>query len=118
MKNALNVAHYFLKRLDREAGDTRSPLKLQKILYYAQAWSLVLNNNPLFTEEIEAWVSDPVVREVWNEYQAYKYRDIPEPEDYRVNKIKYPSRLNINKPSAFLQNRLNLFKLLIPMMQC
>jgi uncharacterized phage-associated protein len=84
MKTALDVAHYFLKRLDREAGDTMSPLKLQKLLYYAQAWSLVLNNQPIFPEDIEAWVSGPVVRKVWNEYQAYKYRDIPEPPEFNL----------------------------------
>ncbi|MGK7927026.1 MAG: Panacea domain-containing protein [Spirulina sp.] len=80
MKKALDVARYFLHRPDREAGDTISPLKLQKLLYYAQAWSLVLREKPLFSEEIEAWVSGPVVREVWDEYQAYKYRDIPAPD--------------------------------------
>jgi uncharacterized phage-associated protein len=80
MKNSLDVARYFLRRLDREAGDTISPLKLQKLLYYAQAWSLVLREKPLFSEAIEAWVSGPVVREVWDEYKACKYHDIPQPD--------------------------------------
>ena len=79
MHNALDIARYFLCRVDREAGDTISPLKLQKLVYYAQAWSLVLRNQPLFEQDIEAWVSGPIVREVWDEYQAYKYRDIPAP---------------------------------------
>lgn len=79
MKSVLDVASYFLCRLDREAGDTISTLKLQKLIYYAQAWSLVFRNQPLFYQDIEAWVHGPVVREVWNEYQDYKYRDIPEP---------------------------------------
>lgn len=43
MKSALDVARYFLCRVDRESGDTISPLKLQKIVYYAQAWSLVFH---------------------------------------------------------------------------
>lgn len=82
MKSALDVARYFLSRLDREAGDTISPLKLQKLIYYAQAWSLVFRNQPLFYQDIEAWVHGPIVREVWNNYQDYKYRDIPEPTDF------------------------------------
>lgn len=82
MKSALDVARYFLCKLDREAGDTISPLKLQKLVYYAQAWSLVFRNQPIFYQDIEAWVHGPVVREVWNEYQDYKYRDIPEPTDF------------------------------------
>ena len=80
MQNALDVARYFLCRVDREAGDTISPLKLQKLVYYAQAWSLAIRNQPLFAQTIEAWVSGPVVRDVWDEYQAYKYRDIPAPD--------------------------------------
>ncbi|MBP0019726.1 MAG: SocA family protein [Cyanobacteria bacterium SBLK] len=84
MKKALDVARYFLRRLDREAGDTISPLKLQKLLYYAQAWSLVLREKPLFSEAIEAWVSGPVVREVWDEYKTYKYYDIPQPDTENI----------------------------------
>ena len=84
MKNALDVARYFLRRLDREAGDTISPLKLQKLLYYAQAWRLVLRERPLFSEAIEAWVSGSVVREVWDRYKAYKYHDIPQPDTENI----------------------------------
>ncbi len=32
MKNALDIARYFLCRIDREAGDTIFPLKLQKLV--------------------------------------------------------------------------------------
>ena len=48
MKSAVDVARYFLCHVDREAGDTISPLKLQKLVYYAQAWSLVFRSQPLF----------------------------------------------------------------------
>lgn len=37
MKSAIEIARYFLCRVDREAGDTISLLKLQKLVYYAQA---------------------------------------------------------------------------------
>ncbi|WP_293160642.1 Panacea domain-containing protein [Okeania sp. SIO2C9] len=77
MKNSLDIARYFLCRIDREAGDTISPFKLQKLVYYAQAWSLVFRNKPLFFQDIEAWVSGPIIRDVWNEYKPYNYRDIP-----------------------------------------
>ncbi|MHC5729865.1 MAG: Panacea domain-containing protein, partial [Nostoc sp.] len=79
-RSALDVAKYFLCRIDREAGDTMSPLKLQKLVYYAQAWSLVLRDQPLFPEEIQAWPHGPVVYDVWNSYRDYKYTAIPEPE--------------------------------------
>ena len=82
MKNALDVARYFLFCVDREAGDTISHLKLQKLVYYTQAWSLVFRNQPFFDQDIEAWVSGPIVRDVWDEYKVYQDRDIPAPEDF------------------------------------
>ena len=47
---------------------TMTGLKLQKLLYYSQAWSLVWDGEPLFEEKIEAWPSGPVVREVYCGY--------------------------------------------------
>lgn len=34
--------------------------KLQKLIYYAQAWHLVWDEEPLFDEEIQAWANGPV----------------------------------------------------------
>jgi uncharacterized phage-associated protein len=42
----------------------------QKILYYAQAWSLVWTGRPLFTDEVEAWPQGPVVRDAWKADQS------------------------------------------------
>lgn len=36
-------------------------MKLQKLVYYAQAWSLVWDGEPLYNEEIKAWANGPVV---------------------------------------------------------
>ncbi len=49
-------------------GDESDPLtnfRLQKLLYYAQAWSLVLRETELFPEEIRAGQNGPVVEEVY-----------------------------------------------------
>jgi len=43
-------------------------MKLQKLVYYAQAWSVVWDNPPdapLFPERIEAWSLGPVVPELF-----------------------------------------------------
>jgi uncharacterized phage-associated protein len=45
-------------------------MKLQKLLYYAQAWSLVWDEKPLFSSKIEAWANGPVVRDVFKVYQG------------------------------------------------
>ena len=34
--------------------------KLQKLVYYFQAWSLVWDERPLFDAKIEAWENGPV----------------------------------------------------------
>lgn len=45
-------------------------MKLQKLLYYAQAWSLVWDSVPMFSAKIEAWANGPVVREIFKTYQG------------------------------------------------
>ena len=82
MYSALDIAKWFLCAVDREAGDSITHLKLQKLLYYAQAWSLVLEENPIFYEEIQAWMHGPVVSEVYDVYSIYGYKEIPKPDDY------------------------------------
>ena len=45
-----------------------SAMKLQKLCYYSQAWSLVWDQEPLFAERIEAWGNGPVVRELYRRH--------------------------------------------------
>ena len=40
-------------------------MKLQKLAYYCQAWSLVWDEQPLYTEEIQAWANGPIVPELY-----------------------------------------------------
>ncbi|MCP4696635.1 MAG: DUF4065 domain-containing protein [Gammaproteobacteria bacterium] len=47
-----------------------SAMKLQKLVYYSQAWALVWDDEPLFNEEIAAWSSGPVVRELYDEHRG------------------------------------------------
>jgi len=72
---ALPVANYFI-RFCREAGDPVSNLKLQKLLYYAQAWYLALRDQPLFPERIEAWVHGPAVPPVYGHFKGWAWQPI------------------------------------------
>ncbi|MCK5416206.1 DUF4065 domain-containing protein [Candidatus Parcubacteria bacterium] len=45
--------------------------KLQKLLYYSQAWSLVLRDKQLFKEDFQAWVHGPAIPEVYKEYKNF-----------------------------------------------
>ncbi len=57
---AHDVAAYILLR----TGEITA-MKLQKLAYYSQAWSLVWDDAPLFSERIEAWANGPVVRDLY-----------------------------------------------------
>ncbi|HUZ03805.1 MAG TPA: type II toxin-antitoxin system antitoxin SocA domain-containing protein, partial [Acidobacteriaceae bacterium] len=58
--SASDIAKYFIASFQKK-NKAISNLKLQKLLYYAQAWHLALYGSPLFSDSIEAWVHGPVV---------------------------------------------------------
>ena len=64
------VADWILSKVNKSAGDTLSPLKLQKLLYYCQAWHYTIFNKELFDEKIEAWAHGPVVP---SQYKRFSY---------------------------------------------
>jgi uncharacterized phage-associated protein len=70
-----NFAQY-LTEIFGQAGDTLTNKKLQKILYYVQAWHLVYFNSQLFDETPEAWVHGPVYPSVYQQYKKFKFKQI------------------------------------------
>jgi uncharacterized phage-associated protein len=63
------VADYIL-RAANEAGEPVTNLKLQKLVYYCQAWSLALREKPLFDEKIKAWVHGPVIPQLYHRFKS------------------------------------------------
>ena len=45
-------------------------MKLQKLVYYCQAWHLVWDDEPLFVNEFEAWANGPVCPELFREHRG------------------------------------------------
>jgi uncharacterized phage-associated protein len=66
---ALDAANYLIERASRDRRFL-DPMTLQKVLYFAQCWSLAEHDSPLFDDEIEAWKFGPVVRVVWKAYSG------------------------------------------------
>lgn len=60
MATVFDVAAYIL-----EKKGEMTAWKLQKLVYYAQAWSLVWDQRPLFAERIEAWANGPVCPDLY-----------------------------------------------------
>ena len=65
MSNVFDTATYILEKLG-----PMSTMKLQKLCYYSQAWSLVWDEEPLFPEEFEAWANGPVCSELFHKTQG------------------------------------------------
>ncbi len=60
-----DAANYLLSSL----GPVTS-MKLQKLMYYCQAWSLVWDEAPLFNEEIQAWANGPVIPALFDKHRG------------------------------------------------
>ena len=73
------IADWFLCTIDRAAGDSLTHLKLQKLVYYAQAWALALFNRPLFDEDFEAWVHGPALVSLFRRFKGASWESLPVP---------------------------------------
>jgi uncharacterized phage-associated protein len=72
-----DACDYIIVKL-KTGGLSLSVLKLQKLLYYVQAWSLALRHRRLFEGRFQAWVHGPVSREIYDRFLATKslYSDV------------------------------------------
>jgi len=60
MPSVFDTAQYLL-----EQHGPMTTMKLQKLVYYSQVWSVVWDDDCLFPEHIQAWRNGPIVRELW-----------------------------------------------------
>ncbi len=90
---AREIADYFLASVDPDSGDNLSNLKLQKLVYYAQAFHLAINDGePLFDDTIEAWANGPVVPSLFHEFKAHESGAIPRPESVDLSRFDAETR--------------------------
>lgn len=85
---ANEIAKYLInKTANSEGGELISNLKLQKLLYYSQAYFYAKYEKPLFNEKIFAWHYGPVILEVYHNYKSFGKRGIPA-EESNINLLK------------------------------
>ena len=73
MASVFDVANWFLSK------EPMSPKKLQKLLYYYQAWGYaLLKKNLIDDSAFEAWVHGPVSPELYQQYKEFGWKDIPQ----------------------------------------
>ncbi|MBU2622475.1 MAG: DUF4065 domain-containing protein [Proteobacteria bacterium] len=93
MANVFDVACYILEQ-KREL----TAVKLQKLVYYCQAWSLVWDEQPLFDEQIQAWANGPVVPDLFkfhkgkfnvtaSNFQSKKSKKLTSPQKETINSV-------------------------------
>lgn len=94
-KTVNQVADFFLSK------ESMSPKKLQKLVYYAYAWTLSLLNidensieYTLFNEPIEAWVHGPVCPDLYFKFKSYGWGEIPK-RDFKHRQLFSVEELDI-----------------------
>jgi uncharacterized phage-associated protein len=79
--DVLDLAAYLLS--------VRGPMetmKLQKLVYYAQAWHLAIEKRPLFDDEEEAWAYGPVVYRLYEKHRrCLVLKQVPDGDPNRVD---------------------------------
>ena len=68
--SAAAVANKFLQ-LAKHDGKTITPLKMQKLVYFAHGWHLALFGKPLIAEVIQAWQYGPVISSLYQKFKHY-----------------------------------------------
>ena len=80
LPTVIDVADYLIEasyqRLNSLDDDLMTHMKLQKLAYYAQGFSLHFYGEPLFAEPIEAWEHGPVCPALYAEFRRFKHEPI------------------------------------------
>lgn len=70
------VANEFLARGFAMESNDLSPMKLQKLIYFAHGWNLAINRTPLINENLQAWPFGPVVPDVYSHFKSFGNKKI------------------------------------------
>jgi uncharacterized phage-associated protein len=81
MAKAIDIARYMLWLSQNEPEPAFvTHFQIQKLLYYAQGWSLAMREEKIFDDRIEGWTNGPVVPSVFPVLANYKSDPIPPSE--------------------------------------
>lgn len=103
MYRADSIAAYIVSK-SKEIKKPVDNLKLQKLLYYAQGLSYIENGDPLFEDEIYAYMYGPVVKNVYELYRKNVGANI-----YRIENEEYIEDLDENS-KTILDRIIETFK--------
>lgn len=104
MERVESVSKWFINELNPD------PLKLQKLLYFAQGISFCMHDEALFDDDFEAWVHGPVIKKIYFEYREYGYEPIDIKYDVKFNNkatidvLEYVKRVYGKYDGKYLEN--------------
>ena len=115
--DALEVSRHIVNYCnDSKYGMTN--LKLQKLLYFIQAYSLIKRGRPCFNDEIEAWDFGPVVPSVYHEYKRYgafyifsikTYIEFDKSNSWNMREVEYKDNIINEKDKKLINEVVNAF---------
>jgi uncharacterized phage-associated protein len=76
-------------------------MKLQKLMYYAQAWNLVWEEEPLFETDFQAWANGPVIPELYAVHRGRFKVDASLFEAGNSNALSERQQANVRKVLGF-----------------
>ncbi len=100
--SAKSIANFFLE-LAQQEGSPVTPMKLQKLVYYAHGWFAGHTGKPLIDETIEAWQYGPVIESLYHEFKRYGAQPIKslatelDPADFELAVVPSPSEESVRK---------------------
>lgn len=74
--SAYAVANAFIEKADYHRVHDLTPMKLQKLLYLAQAWHLRVIGEPLLDDHFARWQYGPVIPAMYHEFKSFGARPI------------------------------------------
>lgn len=99
------ISDFILTYFDNK-GDLITNKKLQKLLYYIEAWNLV-HFSSIIDEDFEAWVHGPVIPSVYHEFKEFGYSPLKN-NFYESNETSSQRLKRISKSESFKPGQYDL----------
>lgn len=77
--SAIAVANAFIEKAAEKGIRDLTPMKLQKLVFFAHSWMLALSDKPLIKENVKAWKYGPVIDSIYHEFKSYGSKNITSP---------------------------------------
>ena len=97
--NVIDVSSYIIN-YSNQINHPINNLKLQKLLYYVQAATLVEAGRKCFNSKIVAWQFGPAIPKAYHYYEEYGRNNIPNQGGYKTIKLDNKTlRMSYTQPA-------------------